>query len=65
MSEINDVFESGHYDSPLGYDNVNWFVNEMTNLEYKTAFYFKNTNKDIIMTEEDDDGYKEYYLSIW
>ena len=26
ISELEDVLESGYYESPLGYDNVNWFV---------------------------------------
>ena len=28
------------------------------NLENKIAFYFKNTKKDIIMTEKDEDDYR-------
>ena len=31
------------------------FVNEVIKLENKMAFYFKNTKKDIIMTEKDED----------
>ena len=29
ISELNDVLESGHYESPLGYNNVDWFVKEV------------------------------------
>ena len=58
ISELNDVLESGHYESPLGYDNVDWFVKEVIKLENKTAFYFKETKKDIIMTQEDEEKYK-------
>ena len=54
ISELEDVSKSGYYESPLGYDNVDWFVKEVIKLENKMPFYFKNTNKDIIMTEEDE-----------
>ena len=50
---MEDVLESGYYESPLGYNNVDWFVNKVIKLEKKMAFYFKNTKKDIIMTQED------------
>ena len=56
--ELEDVLQSGYYKSPLGYDNVDWFVNEVIKLENKMAFSFKNTKKDIIMTEEDEEDYK-------
>ena len=49
---MEDVLESGYYESPLGYDYVDWFVKEVIKLEYKMAFYFKNTKKDIIMTQK-------------
>ena len=55
VSELEDVLKSGHHKSPLGYNNVDWFLNEVIHLENKMAFYFKNTKKDIIMTEEDKD----------
>ena len=29
ISEFDDVLESGFYESPLGYDNVDWFVKEV------------------------------------
>ena len=58
ISELDDVLESGYYESPLGYDNVDWFVKEVIKLEYKMAFYFKNTKKDIIMTKEDEEDFK-------
>ena len=55
---MEDVSESGYYESPLGYDNVDWFVKEVVKLENKMAFYFKNTKKDIIMKQEDEDDFK-------
>ena len=58
ISELNDVLKSGYYESPLGYDNVDWFVKEVIKLENKMAFYFKETKKDIIMTQEDEEKYK-------
>ena len=60
ISELEDVLESGYYESPLGYDNVDWFVNEVIKLENKMNFHFKNTKKDINMTKEDE----EYYRNI-
>ena len=57
ISELEDVSESGSYESPLGYDNVDWFVKEFMKLENKMNFYFKNTKKDIIMTQEDKEDF--------
>ena len=58
ISELNDVLESDFYESPLGYDNVDWFVKEVIKLENKMAFYFKETKKEIIMTKEDEEDVK-------
>ena len=57
ISELEDVLKSGFDESPLGHDNVDWYVNEVLKLENKMAFYFKITKKDIVMTEDDE---KEY-----
>ena len=40
-SELEDVLQSGYHKSPLVYDNVDWFVDEVIKLENKMAFYFK------------------------
>ena len=48
VSELEDVLKSGYHKSPLGYDNVDWFVDEVIKLEKKMTLYFKNTNKDIL-----------------
>ena len=58
ISELNDVLKTDYYESPLGYDNVDWFVKEVMKLENKMAFYFKNTKKDIILTQEDEEDFK-------
>ena len=58
VSELEDVLKSDYYKSPLGYDNVDWFVDEIIKLENKMAFYFKNTNKDIIMTDDEEEEYR-------
>ena len=50
---MEDVLQSSYYKSPLGYNNEDWFVDEVIKLENQMNFYFKNTNKDIIMTQED------------
>ena len=52
---MNGVLKSGYYESPPGYDNVDWFVDEIIRIENKMAFYFKNTNKDIVMTRENEE----------
>ena len=54
---MEDVLESGYYESPLGYDNVDCFVNEVIKIENKLNSYFKNTKKDIIMTQEDKEDF--------
>ena len=58
VSELEDVLKSDYYKSPLGYDNVEWFVDQIIKLENKMAFYFKNTKKDIIMTDKDEEDYQ-------
>ena len=58
ISELENVLKSGYYESPLGYDNVDWFVKEVIKLEIKMAFYFKNTKKDIIMGHKDEGDFK-------
>ena len=58
ISELEDVLRSDHYESPLGYDNVDWFVKEVIKLENKMAFYFKNTKKDIVTTKENEDDFE-------
>ena len=57
-SELEDVLQSGYYKYPLGYNNVDWLVDEIIKLENKMAFYFENTQKDIIMTEKDEKDYR-------
>ena len=57
-SELNDLLKSTYYKSPLGYNNVDWFVDEVLKLENKMNFYFKNTNKHINMTEKDEEDYR-------
>ena len=52
-SELEDVLESGYYESPLGSDNVDWFLNEVIKSENKMAVFFRNTKEDIIMKQED------------
>ena len=58
VSELEDILKSDYYQSPLGYDNVDWFVDEVIRLENKMAFYFKNTTKDIIMIQEDEEDFR-------
>ena len=55
---MEKVLKSGYYKSLLGYYKKDWFVNEVVKLENKMAFYFKNTQKDIIMTKKDEEDYR-------
>ena len=57
-SELEKVLKSGYYKSPLGYNIVDWFVDEVLKLENKMAFYFENTNNDMVMTEKDEEDYR-------
>ena len=57
-SELEYLSKSGYHKSPLRYNNVEWFVNEVWKLENKMAFCLVNTNKDIIMTEENGENYR-------
>ena len=56
--ELNDVLKKGDCCSNLDYDKVDWFVNGVLKLENKLVFHFKNTNKDITMTQKDDEQYR-------
>ena len=55
---MEDVLQSSCYKSPLVYDNVDWFADEFIKLENKIAFYFKNTKKNIVMTDKDEEDYR-------
>ena len=56
---MNDVLKSGYFESNLDYDNVDWFVDEVIELEKKMAFCFENTNKLNVMTQEDEEHYRD------
>ena len=58
-SELEDVLQSGYYKSPLAYDSIDWFVNEVIKLENKLSFYFKKNKKDNIMTDKDEADQKK------
>ena len=58
VSELEGVLQSGYYKSLLGYDNVDWFVDEVIKLENKMAFYFKKTKKDINMIKKNEEDYR-------
>ena len=53
---MDDVLKSGYCETNLDYDNVDLFVDSVIRLENKMAFCFKNSNKHIITTEEDEEG---------
>ena len=55
---MEDVLQNSYYKSPLGYAIVDWFVDEVIKLEKKMSVFLKKTEKDIIMTEEDEEDEK-------
>ena len=55
---MEDVLKSRYYKSALGYDIIDWFVDEVIKMENKMAFYSENVKKDIIMTEEGEEDYR-------
>ena len=57
VSQLEDVLKSDYYKPPLGYNNVDWLVDEIIKLENKITFFFKNTSNDIIITEEDEEDF--------
>ena len=55
VSESNDVSKSGYYESLLGCDDVDWFVDAVHKLKNEMAFHFQNTKKHIIRIEKDEE----------
>ena len=49
--EREDVLESGYYKSPLGYENVDWFVEEVKESQNEMKLYFQNTKRISIRLE--------------
>ena len=45
ISELEDVIKSGYHKSPLGYNNVDWFVDEVIKLEKKWLSILKILRK--------------------
>ena len=54
-SELDHILKSDYYKSPLSHEKVDWLVDEIVKLETKMNFWFKNTKKYIIMTEDQQD----------
>ena len=55
VSEMDTVSQSGYFEFLLGSNIVDWFLDEVIRTENKMALYFESTNKDIIMTQKDDE----------
>ena len=53
VSDLPSVLQS-EYIFNFGPNNVDWFVDEITKLENKMNFYFKNTNVELNMLPEDE-----------
>ena len=52
---MDDIVKSGYYESSLGFNIIDCFVDEVTKVEKRKAFYFKNNNKDIIKIQDKED----------
>ena len=57
-SELVGFLKSGYHKYPLGYNNIDWFVEEVVKLKNKKTFSFKSTKKDIVMTEENEEHFR-------
>ena len=57
VSEVDDVLQSGYYESPLRFENMDRFLVENMKSDNERAFYFKNTKKDIFKTQEDKENF--------
>ena len=49
-------FAKGYYESPLDFDKIDWLLDAIQKIENIMAFCFKNSKKDNIMSEEDEDN---------
>ena len=58
ISGIGNILKGGYHESPLGCNDLVWFVNQVIKLENEIAFCFKNANKKINMTEGDEEYYR-------
>ena len=58
ISELDDVLKNGYQESPLSYNNLDWFVDRIKKLENKVVSSFKNTKRDHIMIEENEEEYR-------
>ena len=59
ISDLEDVLKSDYYKSPIGYDIVDWFLDEVLKKENEMAFYLKITNKGVLLTEENEEDYRK------
>ena len=56
---MEDILQSGEYESPLDCNNVDWLVIEVIKSGNKMAFYLKNNEKSIIIPAKDEELYRE------
>ena len=58
---LNWIFslQSCYYESNLDSDNVDLLLDDVRKLEIKMVFYFKNTNKDVILCKEVEKQYRD------
>ena len=57
-SELKDILQSCCDSSRSGYNNVDWFVDEVIKLKNKTFVFHEKTKKDNIMTDENEEDFK-------
>ena len=39
LSELNNVLQSGYHQPPLGYENLDWLVNDLIKFESEMNFF--------------------------
>ena len=62
VSELEDALKSDYYKPPLGYDNVDWFVDEIIKFKKEKTFFLEKTKEDINMTEQNEEDFKNYNI---
>ena len=64
MNDLNDVLQGGFCETLLSYDILDWFVNEVRKIDNYMGFFFKNTNKDMLLTEEDEQTFDHINICL-
>ena len=58
LSELNDVLQNEYHESPLDKSILDWFVDQVIEVENEIGFFIKKSKKDIVMTNKDENHTK-------